>query len=158
MPKHLMLNSEYDPFARIYNRYWGVAYRAEAFPIVKRLLLSRLKPGASLLDVCCGTGQFTEQIRQQGFDMAGIDASGEMIAYARKNAPEVSLTVADARAFALGRKFAGAYSVFESLNHIPDLAGPAAGVPVHPEAPEAGGSVPVRSEPGGSVHAVLEHY
>jgi SAM-dependent methyltransferase len=116
-------NSEYDPFARIYNKYWGADYRGEAFPIVLGLLLARLKPGAALLDVCCGTGQFTEEIRQQGFEVAGIDASPEMIAHACENAPGANLTVADARDFNLGRKFAGAYSVFESLNHIPDVAG-----------------------------------
>jgi SAM-dependent methyltransferase len=121
--KRITPNSEYDPFARIYNRHWGVAYRTEAFPIVQRLLLSRLKEGSAVLDVCCGTGQFTEQVRQQGFEMAGIDSSSEMIAFARQNAPEVNLAVADARSFALGRKFAAAYSVFESLNHVPDLEG-----------------------------------
>jgi len=123
VPERILPNCEYDPFARIYNRHWGAAYRAEAFPIVERLLLARLKPGASVLDVCCGTGQFTEKVRQHGFQVAGIDASEKMIAYARENAPEAALTVADARSFALGRKFAGACSVFESLNHIPDIAG-----------------------------------
>jgi SAM-dependent methyltransferase len=107
----------------LYNRHWGVDYRAEAFPIVERLLLTRLKPRASLLDVCCGTGQFTEQVRGQGYQVAGIDASGEMIRYARENAPLADLTVADVRDFSLGRKFDAAYSVFESLNHVPDIEG-----------------------------------
>jgi SAM-dependent methyltransferase len=121
--KPILPNREYDPFARIYNRHWGVAYRAEAFPIVQRLLLSRLKAGDPVLDICCGTGQFTEKVLHQGFQVAGIDASEKMVAYAKENAPEASLTVADARDFALGRKFSGAYSVFESLNHIPDPSG-----------------------------------
>lgn len=121
--KHIVPNNEYDPFAKIYNKYWGADYRAEAFPIVRKLLLSRLPVGAAVLDVCCGTGQFTEEVRQQGFDMAGIDASGGMISCARINAPGAELTEADVRGFSLGRKFDGAYSVFESLNHIPDVAG-----------------------------------
>lgn len=115
-------NTEYDPFARVYNRYWGVEYRAEALPIVSRLLLSRLKPGAAVLDVCCGTGQFSEMVRRAGFDVAGIDASDEMIRYARENAPKIRFRVADARRFSLRRLFDGAYSVFESLNHVPDIA------------------------------------
>jgi SAM-dependent methyltransferase len=121
--KRIIPNSEYDPFARIYNRHWGLAYRTEAFPIVQRLLLSRFKHTSAVLDVCCGTGQFTEMVRQQGFEMAGIDSSPEMIAFARQNAPEADLAVADARGFALGKKFDAAYSVFESLNHVPDLDG-----------------------------------
>jgi len=119
----IVRNNEYDPFARIYNRHWGRDYRAEAFPIVQRLLLSRLKPHAEILDLCCGTGQFTEMIRQQGFRMTGVDGSEEMLAYARENSPESVFAVSDARAFALEKKFHAVYSVFESLNHIPDLEG-----------------------------------
>ena len=45
-------NTEYDPFARLYNRHWGADYRIEVAPIVERLLLSRVADGASVLDVC----------------------------------------------------------------------------------------------------------
>ena len=116
-------NTEYDPFAAIYNRYWGRDYRAQAFPVVNRLLLSRLPGGSEVLDVCCGTGQFTAAVKDHGFSMAGVDASSEMIRFARENAPDVAFTVADAREFSLSKKFDAAYSVFESLNHVPDLAG-----------------------------------
>jgi SAM-dependent methyltransferase len=116
-------NREYDPFARIYNRYWGADYRTEVAPVVSRLLLSRIPAGASVLDVCCGTGQFTEEVRRLGYEIAGMDASAGMIRYARENAPGVKFTVADVRDFRLGRKFDAAYSVYESLNHVPDIAG-----------------------------------
>jgi SAM-dependent methyltransferase len=119
----IIRNQEYDPFAALYNRFWGADYRAEAFPIVERLLLARLRPGASVLDVCCGTGQFTAQVGQLGYEIGGIDASERMIDFARRNAPGIGLTVADVRDFSLGRTFDGAYSVFESLNHVPDVLG-----------------------------------
>ncbi|HWF11530.1 MAG TPA: class I SAM-dependent methyltransferase [Bryobacteraceae bacterium] len=121
--KWIKRNREYDPFARLYNRHWGADYWREAEPIVERLLLARLKGGAPVLDVCCGTGQFTARIRERGFRVAGLDASSEMIRYARRNAPGVDFTVADVRDFSLGRAFDAAYSVYESLNHVPDLAG-----------------------------------
>jgi len=114
-------NREYDPFARIYNRYWGVEYRAAARPVVERLLLSRILAGASVLDIGCGTGQFTAHIRSLGYAVAGIDSSENMLAFARENAPGVPLTVADVRDFNLDRQFDAAYSVYESLNHIPDI-------------------------------------
>ncbi|HEX4275244.1 MAG TPA: class I SAM-dependent methyltransferase [Bryobacteraceae bacterium] len=116
-------NREYDPFARLYNRHWGADYRLEAAPIVDRLLLSRLRDGASVLDVCCGTGQFTEEIRRRGYELAGVDSSSEMIRYARRNAQGLDFTVADVRDFSLGRTFDAAYSVYESLNHIPEPEG-----------------------------------
>ena len=116
-------NREYDPFARIYNQYWGDEYRREAAPVVERLLLSRIPDGAAVLDVCCGTGQFTEIMRQLGYKVAGMDGSGEMIRYARENAPGVEFTVADVRDFRLSQSFDAAYSVYESLNHVPDIAG-----------------------------------
>lgn len=116
-------NREYDPFARIYNRHWGADYRIEALPVVQRLLLSRIPAGSRVLDVCCGTGQFAEQVKELGYRVAGVDASGEMIRYARKNAPGVKLTVGDVRDFRLGVAFDAAYCVYESLNHVRDIAG-----------------------------------
>ncbi len=116
-------NTEFDPFAGVYNRFWGADYHGQALPIVKSLLLSRLAAGAKVLDVCCGTGQFTARVQQLGFRVHGVDASERMIGYARANASETEFTVADVRSFSLGIEFHGAYSVFESLNHVPDLDG-----------------------------------
>lgn len=125
--KPIERNREYDPFARLYNRHWGADYRAEVAPIVDRLLLSRLAgtklSAPAVLDVCCGTGQFTEQIRSRGFQVAGMDASREMIRYARRNAPGVPFKIADVRGFSLERTFDAAYCVYESLNHVPDAEG-----------------------------------
>ena len=46
-----------------------------------------------------------------------------MVEFARVNAPGVRFTVADVRNFSLRRRFDAAYSVFESLNHVPDIQG-----------------------------------
>jgi SAM-dependent methyltransferase len=112
-------NNECDPFADIYNRYWGADYHAQALPIIERLLLSHLPAGSPVLDVCCGTGQIAAVISQRGFHVTGIDASEQMIRHAKENAPGVELAIADVRDFSLGKTFSGAYSVFESLNHVP---------------------------------------
>jgi SAM-dependent methyltransferase len=116
-------NTEFDSFASLYNRSWGADYHAQAFPVVERLLLSRLTHPGEVLDVCCGTGQFTALVAQRGFHVHGVDASERMIGYARHNAPGVRLTVADVRSFSLDTMFDAAYSVFESLNHVPDIEG-----------------------------------
>ena len=116
-------NREYDPFADLYNRFWGEEYRSCALPVVERLVLSRLKPGQTVLDVCCGTGQFSRDLLDQGFTVTGIDASAQMIRHARRNAPGAKFFTADVRDFALNQRFHGAFSVFESLNHVPDIEG-----------------------------------
>jgi SAM-dependent methyltransferase len=116
-------NREYDPFAPIYNRYWGDEYRANVLPVLERVLLSRIRPDASVLDVCCGTGQLAETLRRGGYDMAGLDASEAMIGFARENAPSIPFVVEDVRDFSIDRRFDAAYSVFESLNHVPNIDG-----------------------------------
>ena len=44
-----------------------------------------LPPGASVLDVGCGTGYFTRRLAIDGFDIMGVDTSAEMIDYARSH-------------------------------------------------------------------------
>lgn len=92
-------------------------------PIIERLVLSRILPSASVLDVCCGTGQLAEILDRRDYQMIGLDASEAMIAFARENAPGIPFVVADVRDFSIDRRFDAAYSVFESLNHVPDIDG-----------------------------------
>jgi SAM-dependent methyltransferase len=119
----MIRNTEFNPLAATYNRCWGADYHKNAFPALERLLLAELPENAHILDVCCGTGQFTRRVRDGSFQVTGVDASEEMIRFARQNVPDSEFVVADVREFSLGRKFAAAYSVFESLNHIPDVQG-----------------------------------
>ncbi len=110
----------YDPFAWFYNRYWNKPFHCAAFPILERLFLPMLRPGARVLDVCCGTGYLAGLLVGRGFRVTGIDASAEMIQYARRAVPEAEFMLADAREFRLPRRFEGAVSTFDSLNHILD--------------------------------------
>jgi SAM-dependent methyltransferase len=116
-------NREYDPFADLYNRFWGYEYRNCATPILERLLLSQCKPRQSILDVCCGNGQFATDLVEAGYHVTGIDASARMLRHARRNAPGARFITADVRDFQLDQKFHAAFSIFESLNHIPDAEG-----------------------------------
>jgi len=54
------------------------------------------QPHERVLDIGCGTGQLTEYINQQAWEVVGIDQSDEMIAKARQNYPSLSFLVADA--------------------------------------------------------------
>lgn len=115
-------HEEFGPVAGWYDRLMeGVPYRM--WVAYYLLLLSKIghKP-KSLLDVCCGTGNVTELLVKEGFEVEGFDLSAPMIAVAREKARQ-SLTntryeVADAATFDMGRTYDSAFSFFDSLNYI----------------------------------------
>lgn len=113
--------ASYDDFAWFYDRYWNEEFHRLAFPILERIWLPRLEPGARILDVCCGTGYLARLLAERGFAVAGIDASAEMSAYARRNVPGAEFHVGDAAAFQAPGEFDAAVSTFDSVNHILDL-------------------------------------
>lgn len=111
-------NSEYDPFAWLYSRYWGDEFHAQSLQVVERLLLHRLPRGASVLDLCCGDGRMSQQLARRGFTVTGLDSSEAMLAFARRRVPKVTFLLADARNFKLTPQFDAAVSTFDSLNHV----------------------------------------
>nr|MDQ6933504.1 class I SAM-dependent methyltransferase [Candidatus Eremiobacteraeota bacterium] len=83
-------------------------------------LLTRLIPGARILDVCCGTGTIAQHLIGRGFAVTGIDASEEMLRYAIEDVPKAKFLVADARSFSLPAMFDGALCTFDSLSYMID--------------------------------------
>jgi SAM-dependent methyltransferase len=115
------LNTDYAGFAWFYNRHWGRAVPSLFADAVAHLLLASIPQGASLLDLCCGTGQLAHHLEEQGYQVTGVDGSGEMLRYARENAPGVRLIHADVRELSPDDTFDGVYSTFDSLNHLLSL-------------------------------------
>jgi SAM-dependent methyltransferase len=113
--------ASYDDFAWFYDRYWNEEFHHLAFPILERIWLPRLPEHARVLDVCCGTGYLAGLLAGRGFHVAGIDASAEMIAHARRNVPAAEFQVGDAAEVRADGEFDAAVSTFDSLNHILDL-------------------------------------
>ena len=109
---------EYDAFAWVYNRHWGSDSAQRFLPVVQKLVLAHLPPGARILDLCCGTGQLAQALAERGYQVTGIDGSEEMIRHARINGPDVELTVADARSFHIPATHHAAVSTYDSLNHV----------------------------------------
>lgn len=119
MPENERPAPEYDGFARFYHRHWSSSpYYREAEAALDHLLFSHVPRGSAVLDLCCGSGIMTGAAVRRGFAVTGIDISGEMLRYARRELPQSAFLQCDARSFALPPLFRGAFSTFESMNHI----------------------------------------
>lgn len=111
----------YIRFAWYYNKYWASgpnSFVVRALPILDRLLLASLPHEARVVDLCCGNGQLAAELTRRGIQVTGIDASKELLRYARENAPNATFILADARAFTLPSVHHAVLSTFDSLNHI----------------------------------------
>ncbi len=74
------------------------------------LQLLNPKPGESILDLGCGTGQLTEKIAQAGAEVMGVDHASTMIEKARQNYPHIGFDVADARNFQVDKPLDAVFS------------------------------------------------
>lgn len=113
--------SNYNPFARMYNEFWGPQSCNRKLPVLEKLLLHRLPKEASILDLCCGTGQLVQQLLLRGYQVSGLDTSEGMLDYARENAPEGKFIQDDARLFQLPPTYHAVVSTSVGLNHMMSL-------------------------------------
>lgn len=77
-----------------------------------------LAPGATILDIGCGTGQpIARHFGEQGHAVTGVDSAPAMIALCRARFPEGDWQVADMRKLTLGRRFGGLIA-WDSFFHL----------------------------------------
>jgi SAM-dependent methyltransferase len=60
---------------------------------------------AAVLDAGCGTGRVGRELARRGIDVAGVDIDADMLATARRKAPDVDWRVADLATVDLARSF-----------------------------------------------------
>lgn len=90
----------------------------------RELFLSSLPPpGRLTIDVGCGEGRVTRDLRELGHTVIGIDAAPSMIAAAREADPEGEYVEADAAALAFDNDLADLVVAFLSLMDMDDMAG-----------------------------------
>lgn len=113
--------TDYDAFAWTYKRHWSREVPPDIWTVLEKMFVPRLPRGARVLDLCCGTGYTVAELSRRGFEVTGLDASKEMLRYARRLAPSARFVHADARAFELPPVYRGVVSTFDSLNHLMSL-------------------------------------
>lgn len=112
--------ADYDSIAGFYRRHWCGHYHAGLTAMLERLLFADLPAGAHVLDLCCGTGAVAGYLVGRGLAVTGIDASEEMLRFARQEVPEGEFLVANAEAFRLPAVFAACVCTFDSLSYFLD--------------------------------------
>ncbi|HBB30692.1 MAG TPA: class I SAM-dependent methyltransferase [Cyanobacteria bacterium UBA8803] len=113
--------ANYNPFARMYNEYWGPKSCKNKLPVLEKLVLHHLPKDASILDLCCGTGQLVQQLLSRGYQVTGLDTSEEMLHYAHQNAPDAKFILEDARLFQQPLTYHAVVSTSVGLNHMMSL-------------------------------------
>jgi ubiquinone/menaquinone biosynthesis C-methylase UbiE len=116
MDKSKLAVSTYNKIADIYTKQYFNDL-SEASYIDK--FLEKLTPGAKVLDVGCGPGQFTQYMMNKGFSVKGIDFSTEMVTIAQEKVPNGTFQQADMRDLPFEKEAFDGLLVAYSLIHIP---------------------------------------
>ena len=84
----------YQSFAQVYDALMAqVDYAAWAGHYDTLMQLCQVKKGARCVECACGTGSITLPLRKMGYQMTGVDLSGEMLAIAMEKARSQGLGV-----------------------------------------------------------------
>jgi SAM-dependent methyltransferase len=113
----------YVDFSRVAQAYDGT--RAIPIGVLEeacRRLIGRhlLSPGASVLDVGCGTGQITDVLHRAGCAVVGLDISAAMLRLARSRTPDVPVLVGSAYDLPFGDGTFDAAIVSKLFQHLRD--------------------------------------
>lgn len=114
----------YTGFAEVYDTFMdNVPYEAWA-DYLKKLLTGYGICDGLMLELGCGTGSMTEALAKRGYDMIGVDNSGEMLEIAMKKREKSGLDILylmqDMQEFELYGTVRAAVSVCDSVNYITD--------------------------------------
>jgi ubiquinone/menaquinone biosynthesis C-methylase UbiE len=98
---------------------------AETAPAAARLRtrsyqLLRLPPGATVVDVGCGTARAVAELAERGARAIGVDLDPTMLAAARSRFPDIDVRAADATELPLGDGQAHGYRADKVYHVLPD--------------------------------------
>jgi len=109
-----LVRQSYDRLATDYEEMRQV----EAPPVLD-LLTSRLKDGATVLDIGCGAGIPVAQTLARRFTVTGVDISGGMLDRARVNVPGATFINGDIMSADFPPSHFGAATAFYSIFNLP---------------------------------------
>lgn len=117
------MDAEYGRFAAVYDSLMrSVNYDAWAEYIVSLLAEKNVRPGDSILDCACGTGELSVRLSKRGFLVTGIDRSEEMLEIAQKKArlagQKIPFVCQDMRALSLHKPVSAVVCACDGVNYL----------------------------------------
>ena len=116
------MNESYTSFAQVYDMFMdNVDYPAWSKYLIQLLKEYQVEDGL-VLDLGCGTGNMTELLAEEGYDMIGVDNSEDMLEIASEKRAESGLNILyllqDMREFELYGTVKAVVSICDSINYI----------------------------------------
>lgn len=112
----------YTSFAAVYDVFMDNVPYEEWSDYIRRLLSEYGIRDGLVLELGCGTGSMAERLAGFGYDMIGVDVSGEMLEIAREkkeeSGHEILYLLQDMREFELYGTVRAVVSVCDSVNYI----------------------------------------
>jgi len=111
----------YNKFSDIYDNFIGIDY-PEWISYIESIWAKFGAQPHLVLDLACGTGNFTIPLTAKGYDMIGIDNSAEMLSHAQDKASDTSeqplFILQDMRSFELYGTVDACICMIDSINYI----------------------------------------
>ena len=82
--------------------------------------LSRLKPGARVADLGCGSGAFTHLLRRAGYDCVGLDISAKLVELGRSKYPDIEFFEGDVEQLPFPDASLDGILLSGVVHHLPD--------------------------------------
>ncbi len=113
-----IIKKYYNKIAKEYTQKHGYGENLSIKSLKKFIKFLPVK--ADILDVGCGGGQDSKFLRNNGFNVLGIDVSREMIKISKKHSPETNFLVRDVMNLPLTKKYNGIWCsrVFHNISII----------------------------------------
>lgn len=112
----------YTSFAEVYDRFMDNIPYGEWADYVESLLQEYNIRDGLVLELGCGTGSFTEILSEKGYDMIGVDSSGDMLQTAMEkraqSGRDILYLLQDMREFELYGTVRAVVSICDSMNYI----------------------------------------
>ena len=116
------MNERYTSFAQVYDMFMdNVDYPSWSKYLIQLLKEYQVEDGL-VLDLGCGTGNMTELLAKEGYDMIGVDNSEDMLEIASEKREKSGLNILyllqDMREFELYGTVKAVVSICDSINYI----------------------------------------